>query len=109
MTIQTTERLSEQVDQFTAGVRRALDALLAENLSDQEKVRRASDILMGLTLPNPPRSERILDLPDDDDELLCAGPDGMPTGEPYRADPEERDLTADEVAAMLPRWKAAGE
>ena len=91
----------DQHTQFRTAVRTVLTILMEEDRDPADRVRRATEILLGLPVPMPPseRAEHIA--PDQDTTLYVAGADGLPTTTPYTPAPNEEPLTEEEVAIML--------
>jgi hypothetical protein len=91
----------DQNTQFRTAVRSVLTILLDEERDPQDRVRRATEILLGLPVPMPPveRTEHVA--PDQDTTLYVAGADGLPTTTPYVPAPDEGPVTEEEVAIML--------
>ncbi|MCG8349235.1 MAG: hypothetical protein MI924_15820 [Chloroflexales bacterium] len=91
----------DQHAQFRSAVRAVLTILLDEASDPADRVKRATDILLGLPVPMPPTGTRAIPRPDHAPALYLAGPDGLPANTAYRPDPDEGPLTDEEVAIML--------
>jgi hypothetical protein len=91
----------DQHAQFRSAVRAVLTILLDEESDPAERVKRATDILLGLSVPMPQVGTRSITSAERAPTLYVAGSDGLPTTTEYIPDAEEGPLTDEEVAIML--------
>ncbi len=91
----------DQHAQFRNAVRTVLTILLDEESDPADRVKRATDILLGLSVPMPQVGTRSITSAERAPTLYLAGPDGLPTTTEYIPDAEEGPLTDEEVAIML--------
>lgn len=91
----------DQHAQFRSAVRTVLTILLDEESEPADRVKRATDILLGLPVPMPQAGTRSVTSAERAPTLYHAGPDGLPTTTEYTPDAEEGPLTDEEVAIML--------
>lgn len=91
----------DQHAQFRSAVRQVLTILLDEASDPADRVKHATDILLGLSVPMPQAGVQTMSEPERAPTLYLAGPDGLPTAIEYLPDAEEGSLTDEEVAIML--------
>lgn len=90
--------------QFRSTVRTVLKILLDEQIPSEERIRQATTLLLRLPVPMPSLDHPELPADDQEPTLYRAGSDGLPTQTPYVPAADERPLTEEEVALMLPMY-----
>lgn len=91
----------DQHAQFRSAVRTVLTILQDETRDPADRVKRATDILLGLPVPMPQGEVYSVTIAERASTLYLAGPDGLPTTTEYIPEAEEGPLTDEEVAMML--------
>ncbi len=91
----------DQHAQFRQAVRIVLTILLDETSDPADRVRRATDILLGLPVPMQSEATHTVSSTEPDLPLYLAGADGLPMTTEYIPEDQEGPLTAEEVALML--------
>lgn len=86
---------------FRQAVRTVLTILLDETRDPADRVKHATDILLGLPVPMQPETTHTVSSTEPDLPLYLAGADGLPTPTEYIPEDQEGPLTAEEVALML--------
>lgn len=91
----------DQHAQFRSAVRDVLAILLDKTADPEDRVSRATTILLSLPVPVPQIGVPSVVAPEHHAPLYLAGPDGLPTAEVYVPDDDEGPLTDEEVTIML--------
>lgn len=87
--------------QFRDTVRAVLTILLDETSDSADRVKQATDILLGLPVPMPQGRSPAPSNVETASTLYSAVPDGLPSTTEYIPEKEEGPLTEEEVAIML--------